>query len=192
MQATTPLSHSALHIIHKYIRAQLFDMANTLARAEPHQLTSVQNQLQDTASLLRGHGTHEDQAFESVLRAYDPLLANTLEDDHLKLEASLQRILTSADQLDRLADTQKSEHLQYLYLDWNQFVGHYLLHLDDEERLLFVAIREHMPEVDVIRASMASLESTERTAFAKALKNITNRREQNQIFATTAENKEPA
>lgn len=192
MQVTPPLTHSALHIIHKHIRAQLFDMTNTLARAEPQQLTSVRKQLHDTASLLRGHGSHEDQAFESVLRAYDPLLANTLEDDHLKLEASLQRILTSADQLDHLTDTQKTEHLQHLYLDWNQFVGHYLLHLDDEERLLFVAIREHMPEMDLIRASMASLEPTERTAFARALKNITNRHEQNQIFATTAQNKEPA
>lgn len=192
MQTTTPLTHSALHIIHKYIRAQLFEMANALARADNQDLAEVQRQLENTAALLRGHGSHEDQAFESVLRAYDPLLANTLEDDHLKLEAALQRILTSAGQLDTLPDAQKNEHLQYLYLDWNQFVGHYLLHLDDEERLLFVAIREHMPEIDVIRASMATLEKTERLAFIEALKNITNRREQTQIFTTARHNEEPA
>src|SRR5690606_38546155 len=98
MQTTTPLTHSALHIIHKYIRAQLFEMANALARADNQDLAEVQRQLENTAALLRGHGSHEDQAFESVLRAYDPLLANTLEDDHLKLEAALQRILTSAGQ----------------------------------------------------------------------------------------------
>lgn len=186
----SPLTESALHVIHKYLRAELFKVSEHIACADALTLAVVQQQLHDIAALLRGHGQHEDQSFEAVLRAYDPLLANTLEDDHLKLEAALQRILDRARSLSTLPREEVDRQLQYLYLDWNQFVGHYLLHLDDEERLLFVAISEHMPEIAVIQASIDSVEDEQRRAFIATLKKVTSPHEQQLIFSNPP--KEPA
>ncbi|HEY7885259.1 MAG TPA: hypothetical protein VIC08_09955 [Cellvibrionaceae bacterium] len=192
-----PLTEGALPVMHKVLRCELFKTSDALAQAECDNIDPLQQQLQTVAALLRSHGRDEDLEFEALLREYDPMLANILEDDHLKLEADLVRLLSAVQALSNIAAANRQAPLQQLYMDWNLFVGHYLLHMDDEERRLLVVIKEHMPPLSRVRQSIDMFEPQPRQRFIKNLKQVTTLHEQQHILGSHTQNhnsyqKEPA
>ena len=180
--ADPSLVSTAIAVIHKYIRTEIFALSDRLACADHSAAGELQKAFGEMAVLLRGHSANEDTAFETLLRDYDPLLANTLEDDHLRLDAHLTRILASADALSGLPAEQEAQALYQLHLDWNQFVGEYLLHLDDEERRLFPAIKQYLPPISVLADTINLRPEPRRQTFVSTLKKITTPDEQASIL----------
>lgn len=159
---------NALTVVHKFIRHQLFTTAGVLARATPADCAAVQQALKDIAVILRRHAESEDRTLEPRLRELDRALADHMAEDHRHLEAQLARVLVLAEDLEPSQEEPCRELLARLHLDWLKFVGEYLLHLDDEERVLFPHL-ESLPPVNVVAQTAASMPLEERRAFLDKL-----------------------
>lgn len=159
---------NAITVIHKFIRQELFAAAGLLARATPADSAEVLQILNAIAVVLRRHGETEDRTLEPQLRQLDPALANHMAEDHRHLETQLSRVLVLAEDLEPSQDGLCRELLARLHLDWLKFVGEYLLHLDDEERLLFARL-ETLPPPSVVGQSTSAMPATERQEFLAKL-----------------------
>mgnify|MGYP000963173009 FL=1 len=159
---------NAITVIHKFIRQELFAAAGLLARATPADSAEVLQTLNAIAAVLRRHGETEDRTLEPQLRQLDPALANHMADDHRHLETQLSRVLVLAEDLEPSQDGLCRELLARLHLDWLKFVGEYLLHLDDEERLLFARM-ETLPPPSLVGQSASAMPVGERREFLAKL-----------------------
>jgi len=148
------MSATALAVLHKFIRREMFDFSQRMFRAAPRDVPAVQAALRDVAALLHTHATQEEARLEPLLRSLDAELAERVLRDHDKLDAELARLCTMAEKLDPDTDS-CVDSLSQLHLDWNRFLGAYLLHLDDEERTLFVRLQEHMPLAAIAQSPAA-------------------------------------
>lgn len=140
---------TAITVIHKYIRRELFDLSEQLFRAGPPQVETIQKALEKIAALLHTHAMQEDARLEPALRRHDATLADRMVRDHRRLDDLLQGLVHASKRLDP-ADSECNEALLQLHLDWNRFVSAYLMHLDDEERNLFAPIVDQMPPLVAI------------------------------------------
>ena len=141
---------NALTIIHKALRADLFDLSSRLSNAGPADAEAVRTALEAVAGALRGHGEREDQNLIPLLAARSPELAGAMARDHHRLDAQLVALCDAARVLVDLDLEQRAERLARLYLDWNQFVSAYLAHLDDEERTFFAPVADALPPVESV------------------------------------------
>lgn len=181
---TMPLSEpSALSVIHKYIRLELFTLAAQLSRATPADCPEVRNAVTGIARLLRRHAETEDQLLEPKLRALNRALADHMADDHRHLEEQLARMLVLVEDLEPSQPRSCRKVLSRLHLDWMKFVGEYLLHLDDEERVLFPPLGA-LPPVALVAQTAATLPVGERETFMAKLANALTADEFRQISAT--------
>jgi iron-sulfur cluster repair protein YtfE (RIC family) len=140
---------TAITVIHKYIRRELFDLSEQLFRAGPPQVEAIQKALEKIAALLHTHAIQEDARLEPVLRRFDATLADRMARDHRRLDDLLEGCVHASKRLDP-SDAKCNAALFQLHLDWNRFVSAYLMHLDDEERNLFVPIADQMPPLAAI------------------------------------------
>jgi len=163
---------NAITVVHKLIRQELFTAAGLLARATPADSTEVLQTLTAIAGVLRRHAEAEDRTLASQLRQLDPALANHMAEDHRELEAQLSRVLVLAEDLEPSQEGPCREPLARLHLDWLKFVGEYLLHLDDEERLLFVSME--LPPATLVGQSAAAMPAAERRNFLAKLEQALN------------------
>ncbi len=159
---------NAITVIHKFVRQELFATAGLLARAAPTDSPEVLKSLNAIAVILRRHAETEDRTLEPQLRQLDPALANHMAEDHRHLETQLSRVLVQAEDLEPTQEVLCRELLARLHLDWLKFVGEYLLHLDDEERLLFAQLKT-LPPAIVVGQSAASMPAAERREFLAGL-----------------------
>ena len=163
---------TAVTVIHKFIRREMFDFAERLFRAEPDDVGDVQAALSEVASLLRGHAEHEDAHLAPLLREVALELAERMARDHRRLEDQLERLCAEAQELNSSA-SDCGEALLRFHLNWNRFLSAYLAHLDDEERTLFAALKEGVPPVTAIAQSAASPETEESRVFLLRLWSVT-------------------
>lgn len=135
---------TAVTVIHKFIRREMFDFSERLFRAGPEDVAAIRRALDEVTGLLHGHAAHEDSRFEPLLRQLDAALAERMVRDHRRLDDELESLRHAASKLDPLAASCVDGLLQ-LHLDWNRFVSGYLAHLDDEERTLFPRLGGQLP-----------------------------------------------
>ena len=145
---------TALTVIHKHIRREMFDFSMRLFRAGPCEIPAIKPAFEELTALLHAHARQEETRFEQVLRDSDPGAAATLLEDHRRLDVELERLAAAARALDA-ASPHSVEALLQFHLDWNRYLGSYLGHLDAEERILFVSIAEHMPVGTIAKSAIA-------------------------------------
>jgi iron-sulfur cluster repair protein YtfE (RIC family) len=143
---------NAVTIIHKYLRRELFDVSEQLFRACPSHIDGVRAALERIDLLLHTHAAQEDARLYPLLHRVDPQLAKRMKADHERLDDRFAFVYDAARLIDATQPDCREKLLQ-LHLDWNRFVGEYLLHLDDEERTLFPAIRDALPPLSSLAQS---------------------------------------
>lgn len=151
------MSATALTVIHKHIRREMFDFSMRLFRAGTHQVPAIKAAFDELAALLRTHAAQEETRLEPLLNARDADAAARLLRDHHRLDAELDRLSAVACALDA-SSAECADALLQLHLDWNRYLGAYLIHLDEEERTLFAGLAGQMPLTDVARTALAQAE----------------------------------
>jgi hypothetical protein len=142
---------TALTVLHKYIRRELFDMSQQLFRACPTRVQALRAALADVGALLEQHAAQEELRLAPLLRQVEPTLAAALTQQHADLEKMFGEIVAAAAGTDGLSRTECEERLRELQLDWDRFVAHYLLHLDAEERTWFPHLGANIHPVAYLR-----------------------------------------
>lgn len=137
---------TALNVIHKFIRREMFDFCERLFRAGPEDVQAVQAAMEKLSELLDAHAMQEDLRLGAILREHDAPSADRLERDHRRLDDHLRTLRRAVQSLDPRAP-ECDDALRQLHLDWNLFLSAYLAHLDDEERTLFARIGDRLPPV---------------------------------------------
>lgn len=159
---------NALTIVHKVIRRELFDVSARISSAGPDDIDAVRSSIAAVTEFLNAHAAHEEAGFEPQIRAHSAEFAARLVEDHHRLHAELDAIGTAAQRLDPVDPQACAAALYRLHLDWNHFVGGYLLHIDDEERRLFVPLDDVIPPVEFM-AEAAVSQGEEGKAFLEKL-----------------------
>jgi len=137
---------TALSVIHKYIRREMFDFAVRLLRAGSHELPSLRTAFAELKELLTAHAAQEATRVAPLLAKIDPQAAERMNRDHHRLESELEAFERS---LHAIAPDKPTcaEDLYALHLSWNRHLAAYLQHLDEEERTLFAPIATSLPKV---------------------------------------------
>jgi iron-sulfur cluster repair protein YtfE (RIC family) len=141
---------TALTVLHKYIRRELFDMSQQLFRACPTRVHTIRAALADVGALLEQHAAQEELRLAPLLRDVDPAIETALAQQHAHLERMLHEVVAAAAAIDG-SGAECEERLRELQLDWDRFVGHYLLHLDAEERTWFPLLVTGVHPVSYLR-----------------------------------------
>jgi hypothetical protein len=143
---------TALTVIHKHIRREMFDFSMRLFRAGAHDIGAIQAAFEELAALLRTHAAQEEIRLEPLLNVADTAAAAELLRDHRRLEIELDRLAALTRALDPSACT---EALLQLHLDWNRYLSACLAHLDEEERTLFASVADSMPLDAIAQSALA-------------------------------------
>lgn len=162
---------NALTLVHKYIRAELFDVSRLVATAGPDadEIARVRQRIDETVALLHQHATHEEAGFEPHMRECNAAFADRLLEEHRTLHAELDAITSAVRELDPAHPDACTDALLQLHLDWNRFVGSYLLHLDAEERHWFVGAESLMPPMTAMKDAPPGWSDDEHRAFMDKL-----------------------
>ena len=160
---------NALTLVHKYIRAELFDVSRLLSSAGPEDAAAVRKAIDAAVELLHQHAEHEEAGFEPHIRAQNAAFADRLLEEHRALHDELDAIVSSAHALNPEEPETCVDALLKLHLDWNRFVGGYLLHLDEEERNWFADADTLMPPVSAMREAPPGWSEEAHQAFLRKL-----------------------
>jgi hypothetical protein len=125
-----------------------------LFRACGQQVAAIQAAFEELATLLRTHAAQEETRLEPQLNDRDTAAAGRLLREHHRLDAELDRLSAFVRGLDA-SSAECADALLRLHLDWNRFLGAYLLHLDEEERNLFVGLAEQTPLAAIAQSAFA-------------------------------------
>jgi Hemerythrin HHE cation binding domain len=131
-----PVSFDVYRDIHKGIRRELFALVSDAGRLDPGDAfgaAELAGHVQRTVDLLLDHAHHEDAHIQPAIVRYAPQLADTVADDHERLDAAMVQLVTRAEET-RDAGGDRRHALHELYLDLASFTSDYLAHQDLEER----------------------------------------------------------
>ena len=160
---------NALTLVHKYIRAELFDVSRLLCAAGPGDIESIRKAINAVVELLHQHAEHEEAGFEPHIRQHNAAFADRLIEEHRALHAELDAAVSFANALDSRHPEDCEAALLQLHLDWNRFVGGYLLHLDEEERNWFIGADGLMPPMSVMMEAPPGRSDEAHQAFLRKL-----------------------
>lgn len=160
---------NALTLIHKFIRVELFEVSRRISTAGPGDVTAIQSAVAEAVELLHQHAEHEESGFEPHIRARNAAHAKRLLEEHRALHAELDTIVSATQALDAGSPESCTEALLKLHLDWNRFVGGYLLHLDEEERNWFVGTDDLLPPMSAMREPPPDWSAEMHQAFLEKL-----------------------
>ena len=172
---------NALTIVHKYLRHRLFEACRAFAAAGPGDVDALNVQLAETIELLHAHAGHEEAQLEPRLREADLAKADQLLRDHRWLDAELDDIAVRTRALATQSNEARVTSLLALHLDWNRFVARYLLHLDDEERAMFVAIPDAIPAIGMFAGNVLERDPEGAEGFLRLLGALVSPSERNAL-----------
>ena len=127
--------------IHKGIRSELFGVTLEAGRIDPGvrgNRVELAGRIRSAVDLLVSHAHHEDVAVQPAIELHLPAYAETIETDHVALEARMDTLCAMADDAVEAVDTYAAVHR--LYLELASFTGNYLEHQDFEERVVMPAL----------------------------------------------------
>jgi hypothetical protein len=140
---TDPPAVDLYRDIHKGIRTELFAVTELAGRtdgADPADRAALAEHVRTVHDVLETHAEKEDTHLGPVLREHLPELAERIEAVHHDLEARFETTAGLAQALlDPTAASKRSE-VHHLYLELSAFSGTYLLHQDEEERVVMPAV----------------------------------------------------
>lgn len=145
--------YNSFNLIHKGLRALLFETGITLMRTDftdDIEGTKAIRAVQTAADLFNDHALHEDTHILPAIARYDPSLQQEFEEEHEEDEelanklSALCRQYTHALTTERRADIGK----QILYT-YYEFTAFNLYHMNKEEKKLNSALWENYSDQDI-------------------------------------------
>jgi hypothetical protein len=146
--------------IHKGIRSELFALVESAGRTDPRDelgRAALAGHIADVAYVLESHAHHEDEVIDPVLQVHLPGLAETITDDHERLEHRFARVLDLGRSVAEPGDERRT--MQQLHLDLAAFTSDYLAHQDVEERQVMPALEDAIGPDAVLGLHLAIVSS---------------------------------
>lgn len=155
--------------IHKGVRAMLFDLSATAARADVTSTASVDElvaHVDRVLSFLDEHAGLEDQFIFPVVRTLDPLLADELAADHRGLDAVQREVELAAHALALTDLSQRPVVGAQLIRVVNHLIAVQLLHMNREETEVNATLWAGLSDVELgaMRARIGSHIPSDRMA----------------------------
>lgn len=141
--------------VHKGLRTLLYDTSRRLGRTDFADVTDRDRAIaavRRTIGFLDEHGHHEDGHVLPLVRAGNPITADSLDSDHVKIEAAHRAIEVLLARLER-ADASEGVALgANLYARFNVLVAEHLQHMEREERCGNGVLWAHTPDEQLAAA----------------------------------------
>ena len=139
-------------VVHKAIRALLYDLGKALQAADFSEPSSrhVLDRLRLTLEMLAEHARHEERFIFAEIHRFEPGLVAALEAEHKSVEAKARRLSMAIDDLCAAVDDESrvlsSEALNRRF---NEFVAAYFSHLNREEDEVLPATWKHLTDREI-------------------------------------------
>lgn len=117
------------------LRRLMFELTNRLADTSHQGAADAVSAFFQLSAQLNTALEKTSNHLEPVLREYDPVLANRLEDGSLRLSALLTKLNPRFQRLAELTGANFDAERYSLYLDWNLLMAECLVQLDFQVRL---------------------------------------------------------
>jgi hypothetical protein len=156
-------------VIHKGIRALLFDLAREAARVDPtsaHAIDGLVALVERTLEFLDEHARIEDAHVVGRVRALDVALAQALAAEHRALEVLQLEVERAADALALAELSARADAAAQLTRTINRLVAAQLTHMNREETEIMSCLWAGLPddELVAIRARSREMLTPERHA----------------------------
>ena len=155
--------HDFFVLIHKGQRKELFEatlLAGTTNWEDASAANDFVSRWSKLASMLEAHAEHEHNHLFPLLAQHAPEIVEQVEAAHGDLE---DRLVTLTDAIAVATAERTPAHGLAVYRQLTAFVGHYLLHILDEETLVMPAIWRHCTDAE-IGAARLSLQADQSVA----------------------------
>jgi hemerythrin-like domain-containing protein len=173
---------TALAIVHKVLRKQLFDFSHAVSRASPTDSPRVLTELDRVIEFLKQHATHEDELYAPSMATVDAAAAASMKREHAEQDERLESMRRVVQGLATDSDA-TSDALYQVQLDWHLFVSEMLQHLDREEREWSAALEGVMEDVSALGRVAAGVPPEERATLLQQCREVTTAEEWEQLDA---------
>lgn len=136
MPASSPARVDLYRLVHKGLRALLFDLSTAAARADLAEEAAVSNLVRrfDRAlGLVAEHSENEDRETMPALERASPEVARRLAADHVRLDALAEEVSAIVRRLPGLSPGERIANAPALCARTNRLVAEHLVHMDVEE-----------------------------------------------------------
>ena len=143
-----PVSYDIYRNVHKGIRLEMFAVTTALGSLDPDDTEACRrfaSRFRILEMLLAKHAMHEDVHLERAIAEALGEHAAKLAVAHVVLESHVGRIGSIVDAALAAAGADRRAALHMAYLELAAFVGAYLQHQDDEERIVMRALDAALP-----------------------------------------------
>lgn len=137
------VSYDIYRNVHKGIRNTMFSVTAELGRLDPDDLPACRAFAARFAELhefLRHHAVHEDAHLDDAIEQSIPGYAASIGAAHVVLEVHIERVARLLAAADSATGKLRRDAFHAAYLELAAFVGEYLRHQDDEERVVMRAL----------------------------------------------------
>ncbi len=137
--------------IHKGLRKALFEFSETAGKTDfenPAEIQSLARMGHQVFDFLELHAKIEEEFQLPLLDARDPALARQDHNEHLLLERIINCLKAEMSQLSLPGDPPDKGYRFYLQL--NEFIGQYLLHMHHEELVTAGYFMEHCTSEEML------------------------------------------
>jgi hypothetical protein len=156
------VSYDIYRNVHKGIRVEMFAVATELGSLDPDDTAACRrfaSRFRILELLLTKHAMHEDLHLESAIAEALGDRAAQLAVAHVMLESQVERIGRIVDAALTAAGPDRRAGLHMAYLELAAFVGAYLQHQDDEERIVMRALDAAFPTAALAQLDAAIVAS---------------------------------
>lgn len=137
-------------IIHKAIRAMIYDLGKKLLQTDFTDNKSVQEiiaRLQHDTEMLSEHGEHEEQFVFPELKQHEPSLIDLFLKEHFLIEERIKKINSLIEKLEFIKDEDiRNDMGENLNRAFNDLASTYLTHMHHEETTLLPTTWEHFTD----------------------------------------------
>jgi hypothetical protein len=140
-------------VIHKTLRARLFDLCLEVARADfsnPSEVRIALETYRRTLGELREHHDHEDTFVEPALRAREPAVSALIAEQHAAANAALAELDALVAALEIATVDERPAIGTRLCARYQRFLIDYLEHLDHEETVVNGALWKHFTDGELM------------------------------------------
>ena len=155
--------YNSFNLIHKGLRALLFETGITLMRTDftdPVEGGKAIQAVQTAADLFNDHALHEDTHILPAVARYDPSLQQEFEEEHEEDEELANKLSSLCMQYNRaLAAERRADLGKQILYTFYEFTAFNLYHMNKEEKKLNAALWENYSDQDIQRIQQKILAS---------------------------------
>ena len=167
-----PVSYDIYRNVHKAIRLEMFAVTTQLGSLDPDDVDACAgfaSRFRTLEAMLTKHAMHEDVHLDRAIAEALGDRAAALAAAHVELEARVARIGAIVDVALAATGTDRRAALHMAYLELADFVGAYLHHQDDEERVVMRALDATFPTAVLAQLDAAIVSSIPPEVLAEFL-----------------------